>query len=114
MHTKCTIRWSSEGGLKVEASLRARIAAQVVEMFGMVQVIAGVFIGGWLMLTVDAPCEDYRLDSTCARYSWDWETTQWQTGAILVPSAIVTGSFFIMVGAYVNSRIASSQPGRIP
>lgn len=72
------------------------------------QVIAGFIVGILLMVTVDYPCLEFRMNGSCGRYAYAWETAQWNAGLIILFSSIVYGSAVIMIAAYINSRTSDS------
>jgi hypothetical protein len=90
----------------VNASVRARIASHVVEVFGSLLVLAGLIVGIWLVLNSGGrSCTKPGL-TMCLVYVDTRDTFQVWTGISIIGGGLVSGALLVMLGAYVSSQVS--------
>ena len=93
-------------GIALSARARARIASHVVEVFGCLLVLAGLIGGIWLVLNSEgSSCVKPGL-TMCLQYVDTRDTFQVWTGIYIIGGGLVSGALFVMLGAYVSSRVS--------
>lgn len=85
--------------------MRARIASRVVEVFGGLQVAVGLVVGLWLVIdSRESECVRPGLTRCLEVADVGRDTFQVITGIYVLSGGLVSGSLFVMLGAYVASR----------
>lgn len=75
---------------------RARVAARIAELVGIIHAIAGLAAG--FLLIQGAKSDDWRGDS-------EWDVAQLLSGVAAVVAGVLFGSAIFLMGTYVTWRL---------
>lgn len=93
----------------MDAGRRAWLASRVVEVFGAIQITFGVLVGALLMIFSPRTCYEWYGDRCVKMSILPYLSEQFYAGMYVLFVGLVTGSMFVMLGAYVSFKTSSKQ-----